>query len=331
MRLEDIGFYTLSDKRARMASSKSPLQRCELLLTDACNFRCPYCRGVMPSIKGELPFEEARNIILYWIKEGLQNVRFTGGEPTLYNPNHLLNLVQLCASSFVKHIAISTNGTADLDFYEMLISHGVNDFSISLDGGCCEVGDKMSGGIKGAWNLVVDNIRALANEAYISVGMVFTLQNIDQCIESVLFADSLGVKDIRVIPSAQYNQALVKLQELPEKILEKYPILQYRIKNMKMKRAIRGLRPTDYNRCPLVLDDMAVAAGYHFPCVIYMREQGQPIGKIGDNTREDREKWFMKHNTYEDDICRRNCLDVCIDYNNTWHNFHKEKDEMPSL
>jgi sulfatase maturation enzyme AslB (radical SAM superfamily) len=43
--LENIGFYTLSDDRCKNASSTSPLMRCELVLTDACNFKCPYCRG----------------------------------------------------------------------------------------------------------------------------------------------------------------------------------------------------------------------------------------------------------------------------------------------
>ena len=45
MKLEDIGFYTLSDSRARNASENSPLWRCELLITSQCNFKCPYCRG----------------------------------------------------------------------------------------------------------------------------------------------------------------------------------------------------------------------------------------------------------------------------------------------
>jgi len=46
MDLKEIGFYTLSDDRAKQASETSPLQRCELILTARCNFRCPYCRHV---------------------------------------------------------------------------------------------------------------------------------------------------------------------------------------------------------------------------------------------------------------------------------------------
>jgi sulfatase maturation enzyme AslB (radical SAM superfamily) len=81
-KLEDIGFYTLSDSRALQSSEHSPLWRCELILTDRCNFKCPYCRGLRNDILGEMPYENALSIVNQWINEGLQNVRFSGGEPT---------------------------------------------------------------------------------------------------------------------------------------------------------------------------------------------------------------------------------------------------------
>ena len=90
----------------------------------------------------------------------------------------------------------------------------------------------MAGNIGGAWNTVVENIRYLSSRTYVSVGMVFTEETIDTCVEDVMFADSLGVSDIRVIPSAQFNAALSKLMFLPPEILDKYPILRYRIINV---------------------------------------------------------------------------------------------------
>jgi hypothetical protein len=47
-----------------------------------------------------------------------------------------------------------------------------------------------------------------------------------------------------------------------------------------------------------------------------MREQGDPVGKIGPNMRQERLEWIKNHDTYCDPICKKNCLDVCIDYNN---------------
>ena len=43
--LKGIGFNTLSNERAINASATSQLQRCEIILTDACNFKCTYRRG----------------------------------------------------------------------------------------------------------------------------------------------------------------------------------------------------------------------------------------------------------------------------------------------
>lgn len=201
-----------------------------------------------------------------------------------------------------------------MKLYKRLIDAGVNDFSISLDACCAQMGDTMAG-VKGAWNKVVNNIRELSQLTYVTVGMVFTENNVEDCIQSVLFADSLGVSDIRVIPSAQYNQALTKLAELPAEVLSKYPILKYRINNLMNGKHVRGIGEHDTHRCPLVLDDMAVVNGKHFPCIIHMREQGDPIGNVGPNMRQERLEWFRQHDTHKDPICKKNCLDVCVAHN----------------
>jgi len=318
-KLENIGFYTLTDKRAREASSVSIIKRAEIVLTDRCNFKCPYCRGVMDSIKGQLSLEKLQTYLNLLIDNGLENVRFTGGEPTLYGG--LVNAVAYCSLHGVKRIALSTNGTASMGLYNRLVDNGVNDFSISLDGGCCAVGDIMSGGVKGAWDKVVSNIKALSKISYVSIGMVFTEVNIDQCVESVRFVADLGVSDIRIIPSAQYNKALTQLKTLPSDILERYPILKYRIGNIKDNVHVRGIQSTDNTQCPLVLDDLAIAGNYHFPCVIYMREQGQPIGEMNQSFRQQRLEWYENHNTHLDNICQTNCLDVCREYNNKFKYF----------
>jgi molybdenum cofactor biosynthesis enzyme MoaA len=313
-KLEDIGFYTLSDSRALQSSERSPLWRCELILTDRCNFKCTYCRGLRNDISGEMPYETALLIIREWIREGLQNVRFSGGEPTLYKG--LTNLVSECKNAGVKRIAVSTNGSAAQTEYSELIKAGVNDFSVSLDACCSSVADRMSGGINGAWFKVVENIKWLSSQTYTTVGIVVNDDNIEKCLDTILFADTLGVSDIRVIPSAQFNKMLSILSGLSDSFLSKHPILNYRVSNMRDGRHVRGLTEKDCSSCHLVLDDMAVAAGYHFPCIIYMREQGNAIGKIGPNMREERRVWSESHDCFSDPICSKNCLDICIDFNN---------------
>jgi len=103
-------------------------------------------------------------------------------------------------------------------------------------------------------------------------------------------------------------------------MLEKHKILRYRSENIKGAKPVRGLRPADTTKCGLVLDDMAVNQGKHYPCIIYMREGGKAIGEVGEAMREERKGWHDKTNTHLDPICKGNCLDVCVDYNNQFAN-----------
>ena len=311
MKLENIGFYTLTDARASTASATSQLQRCELILTSRCNFKCAYCRSVGGK---DISLLQARSIVNLWAKDGLKNIRFSGGEPTLYHGLH--DLIVLSKSVGVERIAVSSNGSAPLALYLELYKAGVNDFSISLDADNAEESALMSG-CKGAFTTIIENIKVLSALTYVTVGVVLTADNINKTEKIVYFADTLGVSDIRIMPAAQHGTKLPKL-DLPLEILNKYPILRYRCNNLSRGHSVRGFDIADTSRCPLVLDDMAVMGDEHYPCIKYMREHGKPIGKVGPCMRAEREKWSLSHNCHQDLICAGNCLDVCRDYNNTW-------------
>lgn len=333
MRLEQIGFYTLNDERARTSSPTSRMRRGELILTQRCNFRCPYCRGLSPWIYGdrqspELTFEEACHYLDLWDTNGvpIQNVRFSGGEPTVVK--WLPDLVSYASRKGIERIAISTNGSAPTRLYEDLVDRGVSDFSISLDACNPDKADEMAGR-GGHWETVVENIRTLSRLVYVTVGVVFTPENVSSCIEVVQFASELGVSDIRIISSAQYDGAIGRLSELRGELLERHPILRYRVRNYLKGRNVRGLRLRDNHRCPLALDDSIIAGDFHFPCVIHMREKGDPIGKVGGGMREDRVRWSKTHDTWKDPICRKNCLDICIDYNNRHRELGRRQNPRP--
>lgn len=308
-KLEDIGFYTMEDYRAEHASVSSPLWRCELVLGARCNFHCPYCRTVGGR---DLSFEHAADTVRLWAANGLRCIRFSGGEPTLFS--YLPDLCRLSRSLGIKRIAISTNGSAPIETYQSLLDAGIDDASVSLDACCAEDGDYMAGGIKGAFDTIVANIRWLSQRIYTTVGVVLTADNVATINHIIRFADSLGVHDIRIIPAAQGGDTLPAVQ-VDSDLMAKYPILRYRVRGLQSGRAVRGLRATDPHRCPLVLDDMAVNQGQHFPCIIYLREGGAAIGTVGPEMRVERQRWYETHNTHLDPICKKNCLDVCIDYN----------------
>lgn len=314
MSLDEIGFYTLTDARIlELVEDRPSLKRCELILTNACNFSCPYCRGMQEKDMGTISFEEAKTIVDGWCDDGLSAIRFSGGEPTLIP--WLDELVEHTKSrNPAMMIAISTNGSADRSVYERLLDVGVNDFSVSLDGCCASTCDTMSGGEE-YFDVIVDNIRFLSTRSYVTVGVVLTDTNMEDVEHIVTFASNLGVSDIRIISAAQDNKVISDLYIDPI-TLSRHPILRYRYNRIKNQKHVRGIESGDCNKCPLVLDDIAVLKGHHYPCVIYMREWGDPIGKVGGDVRGERRVWYESHNTHEDPICKKNCLDVCIDYNN---------------
>lgn len=318
-KLDDIGFYTLSNERAKNVSWNSDLQRCELILTHRCNFKCIYCRGIKEELQGDIPFYDAVEIIDMWASGNLKNIRFSGGEPTTYP--YLIELVtHTRLHKCFDRIALSTNGSAHLDFYKELHKVGINDFSISLDACCSKTADAMAG-VNYQFDHISMIIKELSKLTYVTVGVVLDSYNKESLIDIVDYAESLGVSDIRIIPSAQSNHFL------DIDIKTDMPILKYRVNNLKNGIHVRGLQPGDCNKCHLVKDDMAILHGEHYPCIIYMREQGMPIGTIKGKTLEqirvERKEWFDKTDTKTDRICSRNCLDVCIDHNNMVDAFQK--------
>lgn len=326
-KLEEIGFYTLSDERCKNTSMSSQMKRGEIILTEYCNFKCPYCRGLKSDIYSDrklkqLSFEEVKNIIDLWCEnEPIQNIRFSGGEPTLH-PN-IIEIAKYAKLKGVTRIALSTNGYNDIELYKQLIDAGINDFSISLDSCCSIDGDKMSGGVKGSWEIVTKNIREISKLSYVTVGVVLTSDNVESCVDTIYFAHELGVSDIRIISSAQSNLDITGLEKVEQYILDAHPILKYRIDNILNNNiGVRGLKSTDYNRCPIVLDDSIIANNKHYPCVIYFREGGDPIGEVGPNMRKERYEWFLNHDTHKDHICKGQCLDVCRFYSNKYKFYH---------
>ncbi len=310
--LDNIGFYTLTDERAKNSTWDSGLQRCELILTDRCNIKCPYCRGLSEDIRGDISIPNARKVIDLWADGNLKNIRFSGGEPTIWNG--LLDLIRYTKTKkSMERIALSTNGSASINDYIKLFTAGVNDFSISLDACCSSTANKMAG-VNARFDHTAKVIRVLSDITYVTVGVVLDNQNNKELQQIIQYATGLGVSDIRIIPSAQSNHYL------KVNVNTEYPILKYRINNINSGRHVRGIKKSDTDKCHLVKDDMVVVKNNHYPCIIYMRERGGAIGNIIGKSimeiRKERKTWAETFNTHKNKICSVNCLDVCIDYNN---------------
>ena len=158
-----------------------------------------------------------------------------------------------------------------------------------------------------------------------TVGIVVTDENADQLPDIIQYAHDLGVADIRVISAAQTNIPLQNIQYFGEP--GQHPILEYRLENAHRGRPVRGICESDPHGCPLVLDDIAATGEYHYPCIIHLREApDKPIGRNDSGrVRQERCEWFLTHDVHKDPICQKNCLDVCVDYNRRWCEYHQKE------
>jgi MoaA/NifB/PqqE/SkfB family radical SAM enzyme len=179
------------------------------------------------------------------------------------------------------------------------------------------------------WEKIVQNIRQLSKITYVTTSIVLSNENAGQANEIISFANDLGVADIRFVTASHDEQLMLKLKDVPSGMLDKYPILKYRVNNLRFGRQVRGLQSSDTHRCYLVLDDSVVSGKWHYPCGVYLREGGTPVGEVNPCMRRQRIEWMISKDTHADQICRQFCSDMYADYNNKFEEFLQVRKDQP--
>jgi cyclic pyranopterin phosphate synthase len=113
-----------------------PLRSLRVSVTDRCNLRCHYC---MPEDQylwlpreDVLTFEEISRLADLFGSLGTDRIRVTGGEPLLRR--NLPDLIrQLAAKSWVRDLALTTNGVVLADRAAELRAAGLHRLTVSLD------------------------------------------------------------------------------------------------------------------------------------------------------------------------------------------------------
>ena len=128
----------LMDKQGRQ------IRKLRVSLLDACNLRCLYCMPENPEFgdkdgfaSPEELFEIARNLVQF----GVEEIRITGGEPTLRRD--LAQIASLFASLPVR-LSLTTNAVLLKRFLKPLKEAGIEGFNISMDSLDRETFGKMS-------------------------------------------------------------------------------------------------------------------------------------------------------------------------------------------
>ncbi len=106
-----------------------------LSVTDRCNFRCVYCMDpemrYLPKTQ-LLTLEEYIRLVKIAVSLGIEKLRITGGEPTLYP--HLEELLVSVGELGLKDIAMTTNGSRfSTTVARRWKSIGLNRITVSLD------------------------------------------------------------------------------------------------------------------------------------------------------------------------------------------------------
>lgn len=148
-------------------------------ITHECNLRCKHClnnSGV--KVKNQLTDEEIFNLIIEFSKAGMQEIRFTGGEPLMHR--RIYDFISL-AHKLGLYTSIGTNGTlADKTVSKKLQLAGLNKAVISLDG-TEEAHDDIRG--KGNYQRTIDGIKNLESVGInVRINAVIMKSNIDDVI-----------------------------------------------------------------------------------------------------------------------------------------------------
>ncbi len=104
-----------------------------LELTRECNLRCKHCLNNSGKlIKNQLSIKELRKLVQDLIDSGIQEIRFTGGEPLMFE--NIYELIKLCDDNGVC-TSIGTNGTLVTPrVASMLKEAGLKKVVVSIDG-----------------------------------------------------------------------------------------------------------------------------------------------------------------------------------------------------
>lgn len=164
-------------------------------LTNRCNLRCGHCFEERHAGTGDLPLAILEKVLLEGRSCGIDEVSFTGGEPTIHHQfNEIIRRVCEAGYSF----GFVTNGTNFPRVYLLLLKHSdrFKGVTFSLDGAREETHDRLRG--KGSYRRVMQATSTCAfKDIPFTLNMVLTAENRQEIGEMVWLAERLGSRAVR--------------------------------------------------------------------------------------------------------------------------------------
>jgi molybdenum cofactor biosynthesis enzyme MoaA len=324
--------------------AQATLHRVTVFATYRCGLACPYCRSRVRDA-ADLERQPHRGLafdrdtfarFLDSLDSPIEHLHFTGGEATLVRD--LPHMMQAAKRRGVSHISVTSNGVSPVTPYEALIEAGLSEVRISLDAGEPVQGAALTGRT-GAWTAAVDTIRRLAAlrragaNFFLIVNTVITMENRRDMANIVRFVMGLGVDDLKLIASVDHTPVLGAFEEQREAVKkveehlqtlppDAFPLLRLKLRTVFSQLAV-GLADVEMERpdawrCYIPLTERTVDRLFYYPCSVYLRESGEPLGRIDEPPDEQRARTaaFVRDGRCLDDpICRRYCLHCTRQFN----------------
>jgi radical SAM protein with 4Fe4S-binding SPASM domain len=163
--------------------------RMDLALTYRCNNNCYFCYTGGPQKVPELNTADWKSIIDKLWDNGIPQIVFTGGEPTLRN-----DLVELIAHAKEFVTGLITNGRKLSQLAVDLNQAELDYVQVSLESHLSIVHDKMVG-VEGAWSETRDGIiQSLKSGLEVITNTTLTKDNLFMFPELIRFGSKLGLK-----------------------------------------------------------------------------------------------------------------------------------------
>jgi MoaA/NifB/PqqE/SkfB family radical SAM enzyme len=321
---------------------RAPLRvhRVTAFVTHRCNLFCDYCTGPhLTTLEGDAERKKAmlRHDVsvetyerhldgLLERSEGIDHVHFTGGEATL--ARHLPELVDATRARGLLS-SITSNGLAGPARYAELVRRGLSEVRISLDSADPDEFDRVVGK-PGAFPRVVESLREVARlrdeegrDVFLVLNACVGDANLGKVEETTRFLLSLGPNDFKYLLIVQDKAAVMARRDDAlvarlHALLEPFPRRRFFLLRRKIDNLFRPEAQAVMKHCFIPMTERTIDGQHYYPCSIYTRWYGAPLGSIDEPFEVQQaksERFTREHDCRQDPICQRYCVNCCKVYN----------------
>ena len=351
----DLLFREVMDERVERTAdftswrtaTPDTLDRITVFVTHRCNLQCGYCNGPhltwrigdgsrkRAMLRRDLTVAEFRRLLHEATGHAtIRHIHFTGGEATAH-PDLLAFIAAATEAGVLS--SITTNGTADPMRYRALINAGLTEIRVSIDSDSAEAFDAIVR-IPGSFDRVVAAIREIVRlrdaegkDVFLVLNACVGSMNLDAIERILAFLMSLQPDDIKLLIIIQEKAFILDHESrtlierlramLVDEPPERYPLLRQKIERLFDPHA-SGLADEEtqavMKHCFIPLTERTIDGQHYYPCSIYLRHYGQPLGSLQDSfeIQQQRIQNFVRyHDCRADPICVTNCTNCCKVFN----------------